>query len=76
MLSCTKNTDAMGTVGTYTLFPDALAQHASFDDEARSTRVLNCPGNIQSPGPWRRLRQAEWCKPSLIEALGVSLPNH
>jgi hypothetical protein len=55
MLSCTRNADAGGPPSaTYTLFPDVLALRGAFDAEVRRTRVVNCPGNIQSPGPWRR----------------------
>lgn len=55
MLSCTRNADAGGPPSaTYTLFPDVLALRGAFDAEVRGTRVVTCPGNIQSPGPWRR----------------------
>jgi hypothetical protein len=54
-MSYEANTDAGGpTSGTYTLAEDAAALRSAFDEVmSRSTRVV-CPGNIQSPGPWRR----------------------
>jgi hypothetical protein len=30
------------------------ALRATFDGIVASARQVNCPGNIQSPGPWRR----------------------
>jgi hypothetical protein len=54
-MSCDANTDAGGpTSGTYTLTEDAAALRSAFDEVmSRSTTVV-CPGNIQSPGAWRR----------------------
>ena len=39
---------------TYTLVSDKAALDAAFDDIVRASTRVNCPGNIQSPGPWRR----------------------
>jgi hypothetical protein len=36
------------------LLGDKAALSSAFDAEVLDTRVVNCPGNIQSPGPWRR----------------------
>jgi serine/threonine-protein kinase len=33
--------------------PEAL--RATFDQLVQATSVVICPGNIQSPGPWRRI---------------------
>jgi hypothetical protein len=36
------------------LFEDDAALDAAFGAVVGNTRVVNCPGNIQSPGAWRR----------------------
>jgi serine/threonine kinase PknH len=54
-MSCGKNADAGGPLtATYTLLPDAGALTTAFDDLVSGATILTCPGNIQSPGPWRR----------------------
>ena len=54
-VSCEKNSDAGGPLSaTYTLVNDEAALDAAFDDSIRTATRVNCPGNIQSPGPWRR----------------------
>jgi hypothetical protein len=54
-VNCTKNTDAGGPESaTYTLAADKAALDAYFDDSVKTAQQVNCPGNIQSPGPWRR----------------------
>jgi len=54
-VDCDTNSDPGGPMSaTYRLVKDKAALDAAFNDiVGRSTRV-NCPGNIQSPGPWRR----------------------
>lgn len=55
VMSCEANTDAGGpTSGTYTLVEDAAALRAAFDEVMGRSSTVVCPGNIQSPGPWRR----------------------
>jgi len=54
-VSCTANADAGGPPNAnYTLVADTSALRATFDGIVASARQVNCPGNIQSPGPWRR----------------------
>ena len=54
-LSCEKNTDPGGPPSsTYTLVRDKAALRGAFDAIIGASKVVNCPGNIQSPGPWRR----------------------
>jgi len=54
-VSCTRNTDPDGPLsGTYTLVSDRKALEAVFANTMSSATRVNCPGNIQSPGPWRR----------------------
>lgn len=52
---CERNSDPGGPpLATYTLLPDRAALKVAFDDIIRASTVVNCPGAIQSPGPWRR----------------------
>jgi hypothetical protein len=54
-LTCGRNTDAGGPLtGLYTVFPDRTALNDAFDRAVAASEQLICPGNIQSPGPWRR----------------------
>jgi hypothetical protein len=53
--SCGPNSDAGGPVSaTYTVGDNAAAVDAAFTAVVNSSTRVNCPGNIQSPGPWRR----------------------
>jgi serine/threonine-protein kinase len=38
----------------YLLIPDAAKLKSTFDRIVQQSTVVTCPGNIQSPGPWRR----------------------
>lgn len=52
---CNKNSDPGGPLwATYTLVRDKSALDAAFNDLVESSTTVVCPGNIQSPGPWRR----------------------
>ena len=54
-VNCENNSDPGGPLSaTYTLVSDKTALDAAFDDIVRASTRVNCPGNIQSPGPWRR----------------------
>lgn len=54
-VSCEANTDPGGPASaTYTLARDAGALESTFDAIVAESSMVNCPGNIQSPGPWRR----------------------
>jgi serine/threonine protein kinase len=54
-VSCTANSDAGGPrSATYTLAQDKAALQNAFDGIVSGSSMVNCPGNIQSPGPWRR----------------------
>lgn len=53
--SCGPNPDAGGPVsGTYTVGENPGAVDAAFNAVVNGSARVNCPGNIQSPGPWRR----------------------
>ena len=54
-VDCGRNDDPGGPQSaTYTLATDKAALDAAFNDIVRTATRVNCPGNIQSPGPWRR----------------------
>lgn len=53
--SCGSNRDVGGPLtATYTLTKDDESLRAVFDGVVSTSSVVNCPRNIQSPGPWRR----------------------
>ena len=54
-VDCERNIDPGGPQSaTYTLASDKAALDAAFNDIVHTATRVNCPGNIQSPGPWRR----------------------
>jgi hypothetical protein len=54
-VNCEQNTDAGGPLSaTFTLARDKAALDNAFNGAVASANRVNCPGNIQSPGPWRR----------------------
>jgi hypothetical protein len=54
-VSCKQNTDAGGPVAaTFTLGKDKAALDSALGKVIGSSTAVECPGRIQSPGPWRR----------------------
>ncbi|MGV0641798.1 hypothetical protein [Mycolicibacterium sp. XJ879] len=54
-VNCTQNVDPDGPQSAvYTLVEDRAALDAVFNNGMRTATQVVCPGNIQSPGPWRR----------------------
>jgi hypothetical protein len=54
-VDCDNNSDPGGPhSATYTLAGDKAALDAVFGAAMRGATRVNCPGNIRSPGPWRR----------------------
>jgi hypothetical protein len=54
-LVCGPNTDPGGPLsGVYTVFRDRTALNEAFDRVVYASTQQVCPGNMQSPGPWRR----------------------
>lgn len=54
-LTCGPNTDPGGPrSATYTIYPNQQALSEAFTAAIATYTRVNCPGNIQSPGPWRR----------------------
>lgn len=55
MVDCTQNADVGGPpTATYILMKDGDALSTAMDNVVADAKIVNCPGNIQSPGPWRR----------------------
>lgn len=53
-IACTVNRDPGGPMSaTYSLLLDTAALDAAIEDLASTSTVVDCPGRIQSPGPWR-----------------------
>jgi serine/threonine-protein kinase len=75
-VDCSGNVDAGGPPSaTYTLLGDKGALSAAFDAEVRDTRVVNCPGNIQSPGPWRRNATPQRINGTLVCGFSGDVPT-
>ncbi|XTP38455.1 hypothetical protein ACORG1_33950 (plasmid) [Mycobacterium sp. TJFP1] len=54
-LTCTPNADPGGPQSaTYAIYPDKQALQEAFTATIATFDRTICPGNIQSPGPWRR----------------------
>lgn len=53
-IACTVNKDPGGPMSaTYSLLVDTAALNTAIEDLASTSTVVDCPGRIQSPGPWR-----------------------
>ncbi|MBY0285563.1 MAG: hypothetical protein K2X52_00205 [Mycobacteriaceae bacterium] len=54
-LTCSSNADPGGPQSaTYTIYPDRQSLQEAFTTSTATFDRTVCPGNIQSPGPWRR----------------------
>ncbi|WP_343601825.1 serine/threonine-protein kinase [Mycobacterium sp.] len=52
---CGGNSDPDGpSAASYTLFADKGSLRSAFDRIVKSSGPVDCPGRIQSPGPWHR----------------------
>jgi hypothetical protein len=66
-VSCGPNTDFGGpTSSTFTLFGDKAAMTAALDKVMAAGTAVVCPGNIQSPGPWRKLATPDQVAGTLV----------
>ncbi|CAN5472862.1 hypothetical protein BH09ACT8_BH09ACT8_55780 [soil metagenome] len=54
-LTCSSNADPGGPQSaTYAIYPDRQSLQEAFSTTTATFDRMVCPGNIQSPGPWRR----------------------
>lgn len=75
-LSCKENADPGGPLAaTYTLAKDDESLKAVFDDVVSTSSVVDCPGNIQSPGPWRRNASPDQVAGTLVCGFQQSKPT-
>jgi serine/threonine kinase PknH len=75
-VDCTRNADADGPPSaTYTLVRDKAALQAAFDGVVRGVSVVTCPGNIQSPGPWRRNATPQQVSGTLVCGVAQDRPT-
>jgi hypothetical protein len=75
MVNCGTNTDPGGpTSATYTLALDKPALDRVLADAVTADSVLICPGNIQSPGPWRRNATPDKISGTLVCGLQRNVP--
>lgn len=75
-VDCMQNADTDGPPSaTYTLMRDKAALQAAFDGVKSGTGVVNCPGNIQSPGPWRRNATPQQVSGTLVCGLQEGRPT-
>jgi hypothetical protein len=75
-IECDGNGDPGGPASaTYTLSPDRAALDAAFSDVVQSSQQVNCPGNIQSPGPWRRVATPDKVAGTLFCGLTEGIPT-
>jgi hypothetical protein len=75
-VNCDKNSDPGGPLSaTYTLARDKAALDATFNDALAAANRVNCPGNIQSPGPWRRNATPEKISGTLFCGLQEGRPT-
>lgn len=75
-LSCGTNDDTGGPLtATYTLAKDRAAVKVLFDDIVSTSSVVDCPGNIQSPGPWRRNATPDQTAGTLVCGFQQSKPT-
>ncbi|MEW5813242.1 MAG: hypothetical protein AB1925_27790 [Actinomycetota bacterium] len=75
-VSCGQNTDPGGPLSaTYTLAADKGAVKDLFDNIVSTSSVVDCPGNIQSPGPWRRNATPQQTAGTLVCGFQQSKPT-
>lgn len=59
---------------TFTLVRDKRSLTAAFDDVVRSMTVVNCPGNIQSPGAWYATAAPQLSRGMLVCGFSKDIP--
>jgi hypothetical protein len=75
-VTCGQSIDAGGpTSATFTLLKDNSALAATFAGIVQGLQIVNCPGNIESPGPWRRNATPDRSSGTLVCALHDGVPT-
>jgi len=71
VMACGPNQDPGGpTSGTYSLTRDGQSLQGGLAHVIGTATTVICPGNIQSPGPWRRLADPATPKGTLFCGIG------
>ncbi|MET0992908.1 MAG: serine/threonine-protein kinase [Mycobacterium sp.] len=75
-VSCDQNADPGGPPSaTYTLVRDKETLRIAFDEVVQTSTVVNCPGGIQSPGPWRHNATPNMISGTLVCGVQQSQPT-
>lgn len=75
-VSCGANADLDGPPSaTYTLFPDTAKLHSAFHEIVATASVMECPGRIQSPGPWHHNATPDKSSGALLCAIRQGQPT-
>ncbi len=73
---CAANADPGGPPSaTYTLARDDATLQNAFNAVVSSSSIVVCPGNIQSPGPWRRNATPQLVSGTLFCGMRGELPT-
>ena len=74
--TCGANVDPGGPPSaTYSLMRDRATLDAAFTAAVRPDAVVTCPGNIQSPGPWRRNATPQKVSGTLVCGVQDTVPT-
>ena len=74
--TCGSNTDPDGPAdGTYALAGDKTALAQALDRTSSDGTVVVCPGNIESPGPWRHNTTPDRVSGTLVCAMRGDIPT-
>jgi hypothetical protein len=64
---CGPNSDRGGPpAATYALAREKASMAGIFDEMLHGSTIVTCPGNIQSPGPWRRNAKPQQVSGTLV----------
>lgn len=75
-VDCGNNTDEGGPVtASYSVAGDRAALDAALSAAVRPADIVVCPGNIQSPGPWRRNARPEQVAGTLVCGMQGNVPT-
>ncbi len=75
-VNCDNNIDPGGpTASTYLLVDDPAALDGVLTAAVRRDAILTCPGNIQSPGPWRRNATPQKASGTLVCGIDNGIPT-
>ena len=75
-MTCTTNADPGGAGwAVYAITRGPAELRTALDGSLRGVAVVTCPGNIQSPGPWRRNATPQQVSGTLVCGLRNGVPT-